>query len=73
MAIQVNDAEHEELKALNLVLKAICKKPVSVTSVTSALYCVLISQKYNQAAFSKHCLQYLLQQVDITMSLSRLN
>ena len=62
MVIRV-DHEHEELKALNLVLKSVCKKRVRLSSVTSALYCVLISQRHNQTSFSKTCIKYLLREV----------
>ena len=63
MAIDVRDAEHEELKALNLVLKFICGKPVKLGSVTSALFSLLISQRYQVTAFTRLCLEYLLQKV----------
>lgn len=63
MAIDVRDAEHEELKALNLVLKFICGKPVKLGSVTSALFSLLISQRYHVTAFTRLCLEYLLQKV----------
>jgi len=64
MAIDVRDAEHEELKALNLVLKFICGKPVKLGSVTSALFSLLISQRYQVTAFTRLCLEYLLQKID---------
>ena len=63
MAVDVLDSEHEELKALNLVLKFICNKSVKLTNVTSALYCLLISQRYQVNPFTKLCLKYLQEQV----------
>ena len=63
MGIGPFDSEHEEMKALNLVMKYICNKPVSLVSDISALFCLLVSQKYKVHNFTKICLHYLIQKV----------
>ena len=56
--------EHEELRGLDLVLRHVCNKPVELTSVTNALYSLLISQRHRVSSLSRICLQYLLQKVN---------
>ena len=56
-------SDHEELRGLDLVLRHVCNKPVEVSSVTNALYSLLISQRHKISRVSKICLQYLLQKV----------
>jgi len=56
-------SDHEELRGLDLVLRHVCNKPVEVSSVTNALYSLLISQRHKISRVSKICLQYLLQEV----------
>ena len=63
MAVSARESEHEELRALNLVLRFLSGKRAVLGSVTSALYSLLISQKYNVLGLQKLCLQYLLQTV----------
>ena len=55
--------EHEELRGLDLVLRHVSNRPVELTSVTNALYSLLISQKHKVSSLSKICLQYLLKKV----------
>ena len=55
--------EHEELRGLDLVLRHVSNRSVELTSVTNALYSLLISQKHKVSSLSKICLQYLLQKV----------
>ena len=55
--------EHQELLGLDLVLRHVCNDPVEVSSVTNALYSLLISQRHRVSKVSKVCLQYLLQKV----------
>ena len=57
-------SDHEELRGLDLVLRHVRNKPVEVSSVTNALYSLLISQRHKISRVSKICLQYLLQEVD---------
>ena len=56
--------EHEELRGLDLVLRHLCNKPVEISSVTNALYALLISQRHHVSSLSRLCLQYLLQKVN---------
>ena len=55
--------EHEELRGLDLVLRHVSNRPVEFTSVTNALYSLLISQRHQVSSLSKLCLQYLLEKV----------
>ena len=55
--------EQEELRGLDLVLRHVSNRPVELTSVTNALYSLLISQRHQVSSLSKLCLQYLLQRV----------
>ena len=56
--------DHEELRGLDLVLRHVCNRPVELTSVTNALYSLLISQRHGISRVSKICLQYLLEKVN---------
>ena len=56
--------DHEELRGLDLVLRHVCNRPVELTSVTNALYSLLISQRHGISRVSKFCLQYLLEKVN---------
>ena len=55
--------EHEELRGLDLVLRHVSNRPVEFTSVTNALYSLLISQRHQVSSLSRLCLQYLLEEV----------
>ena len=73
MAVSARESEHEELRALNLVLRFLSGKRAVLGSVTSALYSLLISQKYNVLGLQKLCLQYLLQTVGGYQRIGTLN
>ena len=57
------EREHEEMRGLDLVLRHLSNRPVELSSVTNALYSLLISQRHQVSSLAKICLQYLLQKV----------
>jgi len=65
MVIAVQNTHIEELKAHNIVLKHKSGKPIEIVSLTTALYCLLISQKYEAYELTKYCIRFIYQQLSV--------